>query len=121
MCAYDPGAVNLATFQNGEEPVLRIQRVRDIAAAQIGTQNAPVAPRCGKRVVGIDRLMGAVKGAKTQMQDARAMRRTVIGGNGDARRQIRRAGQARHAGPAWRSAASTPRNSARPFSRPMAG
>ena len=61
------------------KPILRIELVRDLRAAQACPQNAPAKIACRQTGLGKDGLMGAVKGTHTQMHLAHAHCASIIG------------------------------------------
>ena len=108
---------------DGIEPVLRSKLRSRFGAAQADTEDAPVTTRGAKRVIGIDRLMRLVERAEANMDDARTVIPADISGTLHVVIQFRSAGQAAchpTAIPCCKPAI-TPRNSASPLSRPMAG
>ena len=79
--AHDAQALHLPTAHGqGVEPVLRLQRIARIAAAQRRADNAPAGLAGAEAVIDIDGLMGAVESADAQMHYAGRNRSAVIVG-----------------------------------------
>jgi hypothetical protein len=77
--------------QHGVQPVLRRQRVDHIRSARAYGDDTPVAAFGGQRVVGVDRLVRAMKGTEPDMRDARPMVPEIVARPPHRRRQIRKA------------------------------
>ena len=69
------------------EPVLRIELCRDIVRPQRHADDAPVAVAGTHCVVGINRLMRAVKGANSEMDDTHHLAAPFVGWRLHRRRQ----------------------------------
>ena len=67
-----------AAFRHSEQAVLRFHLIRDIARSQRYAGDAPIAVARRHGIVGIDRLMRAVKSADAEMDDAAGLGRAVI-------------------------------------------
>ena len=108
------------------QSVLLGERLNRLGRAQVDGNDAPRAELRLQRALGVDGLVGAVEGAETHVDDAGREVGAVIAGRphgGGQRNSVRKSGQGHQFNPkfGWLRARSMPRNSASPFSRPMAG
>ena len=103
-------------------PFCGFSGIGDIGRTQADAVDHPVAARFRHGVVGVDGLVRLVECADAEMHDPRGGA-PVMSRDPDAGRQAGGPHQPRHQRPSvgWPSAVMTPRNSASPFSRPIAG
>ena len=82
-----PPHAGAALLDGRVQPVLRRHPVAHVRAAQAHAADAPRAAGRGDRVVGVDRLMGAMKRADAEVDDAHRQTRRVVRRSRDRRRQ----------------------------------
>ena len=104
----EPGVAELVVDagHDGEQPVLRIELLRDRVAAQRDARDPPVAAPLREHGVRVDGLMRAMERAGAEVHDADAVSARIVGRAPDpvGHRRERRAGQTPRAARATDSA-----------------